>query len=73
MCYHTNKLFSGKQGCLPHHKVHLELKADVTPCCCHPYPVPWHHETVFKEELNWLCETGVHSQCGASECYKLHL
>jgi hypothetical protein len=57
------KLFSGQLGCYPHRKVHLELKADVTR---RPYPVPRHHEAVFKEELNWLCEIGVLSRCGAS-------
>jgi hypothetical protein len=58
------KLFSGRLGCYPHCKVHLELKAD--PSQSRPYPVPRHHEAVFKEELNRLCEIGVLSQCGAS-------
>jgi hypothetical protein len=60
------KLFSGQLGCYPHHKVHLELKADPTPSQSRPYPVPRHHETVFKEELNQLCEIGALSRCGAS-------
>jgi hypothetical protein len=60
------KLFSGQLGCYPHRKVDLELKADATPSLTHPYPVPQHHETVFKEELNRLCEIGVLSRCGAS-------
>jgi hypothetical protein len=60
------KLFSGRFGCYPHRKVHLELKADATPSQSCPYPVSKHHETVFKEELNWLCGIGVLSRCGAS-------
>jgi hypothetical protein len=60
------KLFSGQLGCYPHRKVHLKLKADATPSQSCPYPVPKHHETVFKEELNQLCEIGVLSRCGAS-------
>jgi hypothetical protein len=60
------KLFSGQFGCYPHRKVHLELKADATPSQSCPYPVPKHHETVFKEELNQLCEIGVLSRCSAS-------
>jgi hypothetical protein len=60
------KLFSGKLGCNTHRKVHLDLKPDAIPCCCCPYPVPHHHEQVFKEELDWLCEIGVLSRCGAS-------
>jgi hypothetical protein len=39
------KLFSGQLGCYPHCKVHLELKADVTPSQSCPYPVPKHHKT----------------------------
>jgi hypothetical protein len=34
------KLFSGKLGCYPYHKVHLDLKPDTIPCHCCPYPVP---------------------------------
>jgi hypothetical protein len=61
------KLFSRKLGCFLHRKVHLDLKPDATPSCCRPYPVPRHHEQVFKGELDWLCEIGVLSQCGASQ------
>jgi hypothetical protein len=61
------KLFSGKLGQCPHLLVHLELKPDATPARCRPYPVPKHHETVFKEELKHLCTLGVLSRCSASE------
>jgi hypothetical protein len=61
------KLFSGELGCYPHRKVHLDLKPDAILCRCRPYPVPRHHEQVFKEELNRLCEIGVLSRCGASQ------
>jgi hypothetical protein len=61
------KLFSGKLGCYPHRKVHLDLKPDAIPSLCRPYPVPRHHEQVFKGELDRLCDIGVLSQCGASQ------
>jgi hypothetical protein len=61
------KLFSGKLGCYPYRKVHLDLKPDAIPCRCRPYPVPRHHEQVFKEELARLCEIGVLERCGASQ------
>ena len=48
------KLFSGKLGCYTHKKVHLELKSDAVPFRCRPYPVPKHHQSVFKEELDCL-------------------
>ena len=62
-----DKLFSGKLGCYPHRKVHLELKEGTTPFSCRPYPVPKHHEQVFKDELDRLVQAGVLSKCGASE------
>jgi hypothetical protein len=61
------KLFSGKLGCYPHCKVHLDLKPDAIPCCCRPYPIPQHHKQVFKGELDQLCEIGVLARCGASQ------
>jgi hypothetical protein len=61
------RLFSGELGCYPHRKVHLDLKANAIPCCCRPYPVPRHHEQVFREDLDRLCEIGVLSRCGASQ------
>jgi hypothetical protein len=53
------KLFHGKLGCYLHRKVHLDLKPDAIPSCCRPYPVPRHHEQVFKGELDRLCDIGV--------------
>jgi hypothetical protein len=61
------KLFSGKLGCYPHRKVHLDLKPEAIPSRCCPYPVPRHHEQVFKGELDWLCDIGVLSRCVASQ------
>ena len=61
------KLFSGELGCYPHKKVHLELKSDAVPFRCRPYPVPKHHQRVFKEELDRLVKIGVLSRTGPSE------
>jgi Reverse transcriptase (RNA-dependent DNA polymerase)/RNase H-like domain found in reverse transcriptase len=62
-----DKLFSGKLGCYPHRKIHLDVKDGARPYTCRPYPVPKHHQQVFKDELIRLCDEGVLSQCGASE------
>jgi hypothetical protein len=51
--------FSGKLGCFPHKKVHLELQPNVKLFCCQLYPVPKHHEQVFKDELQRLSDIGV--------------
>lgn len=60
------KLFSGKLGKYPHRRVHLELEKDAKPVSCRPYPVSRHHQQVFKDELQRLCNEGVLSKCGAS-------
>jgi hypothetical protein len=60
------KLFSGKLGTYPHRKVHLDVKPEAIPKTCRPYPVPKHHEQVFKDELERLCAAGVLSRTGAS-------
>lgn len=61
------KLFSGKLGCYPHTKVHLELTPDAKPFSTRPYPVPRAHRDVFKEELDRLVELGVLSPTGPAE------
>jgi hypothetical protein len=61
------KLFSSKLGCFPHKKVHLELQANAKPFCCCLYPVPKHHDQLFKDELQRLCDIGVLERCGPSE------
>ena len=61
------KLFSGKLGRYPHRTVHLDIREGARPVYCRPYPVPKHHEQVFKDELQHLCDIGVLSKCGASE------
>jgi hypothetical protein len=60
-----DKLFSGKLGCYPHRKIHLDVKDGDRPYTCRPYPVPKHHQQMFKDELTRLCEEGVLSKCGA--------
>ena len=61
------KLFSGKLGRYPHRTVHLDLKDNAVPYTCRPYPVPRHHQQVFKDELQRLCDIGVLSPCGAAQ------
>ena len=60
------KLFSGKLGLYGGRKIHLEVKDGVTPIHSKPYPVPRHHERVFKDELKRLCDIGVLSKTGPS-------
>ena len=60
-------LFSGKLGKYPHQKVHLDLKEGAQSYTCRPYPVPRHHQQVFKDELKRLCDFGVLSPTGASQ------
>jgi hypothetical protein len=60
-------LFSGKLGCYPHQKVHLELDNQTTPFSCRPYPVPDAHKRVFKQELDRLVELGVLSPTGPAK------
>ena len=43
------KLFSGKLGCYPGHKVHLELEENAQPCHTRPYPVPENHKRFSKQ------------------------
>lgn len=62
-----DKLFSGKLGCYPNRKLHLEVKEGARPFSCRPYPVSRHHEQVFKDELQHLCDIGVLTRCGSSE------
>jgi hypothetical protein len=61
------KLFSGQLGAYPHQKVHLDLKDDAKRQSSRYYPIPRHHERVFKDELQRLCEIGVLTKCGPSE------
>ncbi|KAG7346017.1 reverse transcriptase RNA-dependent DNA polymerase [Nitzschia inconspicua] len=64
---HFTTLFSGKLGCYPHHKVHLELSENAKPFRCREYPIPHAHREVFKEELERLVKIGVLSRTTASK------
>jgi hypothetical protein len=60
-------LFDGKLCTYPGKKIHLNLKADVAPIHCKPFPIPKLHEKVFRDECKRLCEEGVLEPCGATE------
>ncbi|KAG7346608.1 reverse transcriptase RNA-dependent DNA polymerase [Nitzschia inconspicua] len=64
---HFTLLFSGKLGCYPHYKVHLELDENAKPFRCREYPVPYAHRKVFNEELERLVDIGVLSRAAASK------
>ena len=54
------RLFDGKLKKFPTDKpVHLELKEGAIPVHKRPYAVPLAHQTVFKKELDRLCDIGV--------------
>jgi hypothetical protein len=61
------KLFSSKLGCFPNKQVHLDLQKDAKLFWCCLYPVPKHHEQVFKDKLQRLCDIGVLERCGPSK------
>jgi transposase InsO family protein len=61
------KLFSGVLDTYPHRKIHIDLNEGAQPVAARPYPVPKHHEAVFKAELKRLCEIGVLERTGASQ------
>ena len=61
------KLFSGKLGCYPHRKIHLDLLDNVQPIHLRSYSVAHNQEQLFKTELERLVTIGVLGCCGASE------
>jgi Arginine decarboxylase (spermidine biosynthesis) len=66
LCQYT-KLFSGRLGCYPYRKVHLQLKENAKPFHAKAYNVPYGHRQIFKDELSRLEIIEVLEKCGASE------
>jgi hypothetical protein len=60
-------LFDGKLRVYKGKQIHLDLKTDVAPIHCKPFPVPRAHERVFRDECERLCKEGVLEPCGATE------
>jgi hypothetical protein len=62
------KLFSGKLGHYPHKKMDLELTPGAKQVHQQPpYPVPYAHQVIFKNELDRLCDIGVLLHVDATE------
>jgi hypothetical protein len=61
------QLFSGKLGCYPGYKVHLELLENAKPFHYRPYPIPANNAAVFKEELDRLGKLQVLERTGPAE------
>jgi Retroviral aspartyl protease./Reverse transcriptase (RNA-dependent DNA polymerase). len=60
-------LFSGRLGRYPYQKIHLDTHEDIKPFHAKPYAVPYIHQQVFKDKLQWLCAIGVLERCGRTE------
>jgi len=54
------KLFSGKLGCYPHRKFHIDLKPNTVPYHCKaPYPVPASQRKIVKAEIDRQVRDGI--------------
>jgi hypothetical protein len=53
LCQYS-KLFSGRLGCYPYKKVHLQLRKNAKPFHAKAYNVPYGHREIFKHELKRL-------------------
>ena len=62
-----DELFEGKLGCHPGKKIHLDLKPDAKPHHSRPFPVPFKHQQLFRDEADHLCREGVLTPCGSTE------
>ena len=59
-------LFDGKLGHYPDRKFHIDLVEDAQPVFKKTYHVPFHRESLFKNELQNLIKDGVLETCGTS-------
>ena len=61
------KLFNGQLGIYKGEQIHLEIDPNVTPSRTWSYPVPKHHEAIFKEESDGLVKSSVREPCSRAE------
>ena len=59
-------LFDGKLGHYPHKKFHIDLIDGAEPIFKKAYHVPFHRESIFKNELQNMVSDGVLEPCGPS-------
>ena len=52
-------LFDGKLGCYPHEKFHINLLPNTKPCWQRPFPIPYRHERVYREEVDSMIDDGI--------------
>ena len=65
--FNGNLVANNYLGTYKGQKVRLELKPGVTPHSQRPYPVPYKHKDVFKQELDRLVKIGILSKTGPSK------
>ena len=53
------KLFDGTLGIYPHKKVHIDIEPNAKPVHPRPYPMPCIQLSMYKCELEHICDLGV--------------